>query len=128
MQKERATDATHGGFVADTGTGGIAPVGALDALATATVRAEFPALARRQADRPYVYLDGPGGTQVPRRTVEAIASYLVRSNANHEGAFPTSEESDAILAEAHLAAADFVGATDASEIVFGPNMTTLTFA
>ncbi|HEY5486098.1 MAG TPA: cysteine desulfurase-like protein [Candidatus Limnocylindrales bacterium] len=128
MQKERATDATHGGFVTDTGTGGIAPVGALDALATATVRAEFPALARRQADRPYVYLDGPGGTQVPRRTVEAIASYLVRSNANHEGAFPTSEESDAILAEAHLAAADFVGATDASEIVFGPNMTTLTFA
>ena len=57
-----------------------------------------------------------------------MAAYLERSNANHEGAFPTSEESDAILAEAHAAASNFVGAADASEIAFGPNMTTLTFA
>jgi cysteine desulfurase family protein (TIGR01976 family) len=75
-----------------------------------------------------VYLDGPGGTQVPRQTIEAMTAYLSRSNANHEGAFPTSEESDAVLAEAHVAAADFLGAVDPSEVVFGPNMTTLTFA
>jgi cysteine desulfurase family protein (TIGR01976 family) len=75
----------------------------------------------------YSYLDGPGGTQVPRRTIGSIAGYLERSNANHDGAFPTSEESDAILAEAHGAAADFVGARP-DEIAFGQNMTSLTFA
>jgi cysteine desulfurase family protein (TIGR01976 family) len=96
---------------------------ALDAI-----RAEFPALSRRHAGRPYSYLDGPGGTQVPRRTVEAMARYLEMSNANHEGAFPTSEESDAILAEAHAAAADFLGAARPDEVAFGQNMTTLTFA
>jgi len=92
------------------------------------IRAQFPALSRRHDGRPYLYLDGPGGTQVPRRTIEAMAAYLERSNANHEGAFPTSEESDAMLAEAHAAAADFLGAADADEIVFGQNMTTITFA
>lgn len=92
------------------------------------VRSQFPALSRLHDGRPYLYLDGPGGTQVPRRTIEAVAAYLERSNANHEGAFPTSEESDAMLAEAHAAAADFLGAGDADEVVFGQNMTTLTFA
>jgi len=93
-----------------------------------SIRAEFPALSRQHAGRPYSYLDGPGGTQVPRRTIEAMARYLKRSNANHEGAFPTSEESDAILAEAHAAAADFLGAAGPDDVAFGQNMTTLTFA
>jgi cysteine desulfurase family protein (TIGR01976 family) len=93
-----------------------------------TIRAEFPALARRHDIDGYCYLDGPGGTQVPRRVIDAIASYLERSNANHEGAFPTSEESDAILAQAHAAAADFLGAGGPGEVAFGQNMTTLTFA
>jgi cysteine desulfurase family protein (TIGR01976 family) len=91
------------------------------------VRGQFPALSRRHGDGLYSYLDGPGGTQVPTRTIEATASYLERCNANHEGAFPTSEESDALLAEAHAAAADFLG-VGADEVVFGQNMTTLTFA
>ena len=95
--------------------------------ALATVRNEFPALSRRHGNSAYSYLDGPGGTQVPRRTIDAIARYLERSNANHEGAFATSEESDAMLAEAHGAAADFLGAGP-DEVVFGQNMTTLTFA
>jgi cysteine desulfurase family protein (TIGR01976 family) len=93
----------------------------------ASVRAQFPALSRQHDDRAYSYLDGPGGTQVPRRTIEGMARYLERSNANHEGAFATSEESDAIAAEAHAAAADFLGAGP-DEVVFGQNMTTLTFA
>ena len=93
----------------------------------AQVRAQFPALARLHNGVPYVYLDGPGGTQVPRPAIGAMADYLTRCNANHEGAFPTSEESDALLAEAHAAAADFLGAESADEIVFGQNMTTLTF-
>ena len=101
------------------------PIGAGPGLQA--VRAQFPALSRRHDGSAYSYLDGPGGTQVPRRTIDAIAGYLERSNANHDGAFPTSEESDAILAEAHAAAADFLGA-EPSEIAFGQNMTTLTFA
>ena len=108
-------------------TAGRGPVPLTDA-GLAAVRARFPALARRQDGRPYVYLDGPGGTQVPQQTIEAMAGYLQRCNANHEGAFATSEESDAILAEAHAAAADFLGAADAAEVAFGQNMTTLTFA
>jgi cysteine desulfurase family protein (TIGR01976 family) len=91
------------------------------------VRAQFPALSRLHDGRPYSYLDGPGGTQVPRTTIDAMARYLERCNANHQGAFPTSEESDEILDRAHAAAAEFLGAR-ADEVVFGANMTTLTFA
>jgi cysteine desulfurase family protein (TIGR01976 family) len=110
-------------------TSGTGPAGApLTELAIGAVRAEFPALSREQNGRPYVYLDGPGGTQVPRRTIDAMADYLERRNANHEGAFATSEESDAMLAEVHAAAADYLGASDPGDVVFGQNMTTLTFA
>ena len=91
------------------------------------IRASFPALSRRHGGAYYCYLDGPGGTQVPTYTIEGMASYLRERNANHEGAFDTSLESDAILQRAHEAAADFLGAgTD--EVAFGQNMTTLTFA
>ena len=103
-------------------------VGPLTDAEVGDVRAQFPALSRVQDGRPYVYLDGPGGTQVPSRTIEAMADYLSRCNANHDGAFASSEESDAILAEVHTAAADYLGATDPGEVVFGQNMTTLTFA
>jgi cysteine desulfurase family protein (TIGR01976 family) len=111
----------------ETGDQAGRPPRVLGAADLAEVRAEFPALAREHEGRPYVYLDGPGGTQVPRRAIAAMAAYLERSNANHDGAFPTSQESDAIAAEAHAAAADFLGASPA-EVVFGQNMTTLTFA
>ena len=96
-------------------------------MGVAAVRARFPALKRKQGGRSYVYLDGPGGTQVPQATIEATAEYLRHSNANHGGAFVTSEESDALLARAHAEAADFLGA-EPHEVVFGQNMTTLTFA
>jgi cysteine desulfurase family protein (TIGR01976 family) len=87
------------------------------------IRAQFPALASGA-----VFFDNPGGTQVARRVVERMNDYLVRCNANHGGAFKTSIESDAILEAAHAALADFVGAASPDEIVFGANMTTLTFA
>jgi cysteine desulfurase family protein (TIGR01976 family) len=93
----------------------------------ARVRAQFPALSRQHDERPYSYLDGPGGTQVPERTIKGMTGYLERCNANHEGAFPTSQESDELLDRAHAAAADFLGAR-ADEVAFGANMTTLTFA
>ena len=72
------------------------------------VRSQFPALALMDGGRPAVYFDGPGGTQVPQRVIDAMSSYLVHMNANHGGAFRTSRESDALLAAAHAAMADLL--------------------
>jgi cysteine desulfurase family protein (TIGR01976 family) len=90
------------------------------------LRAEFPALSREQDGRPVVFLDGPGGTQVPQRVIDAVAGYLRDTNANAGGAFRTSELSDAMADEAHAAVADFLGAAGPHEIKFGYNMSTLT--
>lgn len=89
-------------------------------------RRQFPALARRVADQPAAFFDGPAGTQVPQRVIDAVAEYFRWTNANHGGLFPTAIESDRLLDEAHAATADFLGATDPDEVAFGPNMTTLT--
>ncbi len=91
------------------------------------IRRQFPALQRVVGGQSPVFLDGPGGTQVPRRVIDAIAGYLSTCNANHGGVFTTSRESDAILHEAHQAAADLLNAPSPREIVFGQNMTSLTF-
>ncbi len=93
-----------------------------------SLRDQFPALALTDAGRPAVFFDGPGGTQVPQRVIDAMNRYLVRCNANHGGAFRTSRESDAVLTAAHQAMADLLNARSPQEIVFGANMTTLTFA
>jgi cysteine desulfurase family protein (TIGR01976 family) len=91
------------------------------------LRAEFPALARLGPDgRPVVFLDGPGGTQVPQRVIDAVSDYFLRTNANAGGAFVTSESSDAVTEEAHAAVADLLGAGSRDEIKFGYNMSTLT--
>ena len=90
-------------------------------------RAQFPALKQEVNGYPAVFFDGPGGTQVPQRVIDAMRDYLVRSNANTHGAFATSRRSDEIIATAHAAVADLLGC-DADEVIFGPNMTTLTFA
>jgi cysteine desulfurase family protein (TIGR01976 family) len=99
-----------------------------DILDVAALRSQFPALAQMQDGEPVVFLDNPGGTQVPQSVIDAMADYLAHSNANHGGAFATSERSDAILHEAHAAMADLYNAALADEIVFGPNMTTLTLS
>jgi cysteine desulfurase family protein (TIGR01976 family) len=100
-----------------------APATSLDLDA---IRARFPALQRRVGGRPVAYFDGPGGSQVPAAVIEAMRAYLERSNANAGGAFASSRETDALLAAAHAAAADFMGA-EPEEIAFGANMTTLNF-
>lgn len=92
------------------------------------IRDQFPALARQVAGRPAVFLDGPAGSQVPRRVADAMARYLTHCNANHGGLFATSTESDALLDRAHRALADLLGADDPDCVVFGANMTTLTLA
>lgn len=91
-----------------------------------SIRAQFPALQRIHRGCPVAYFDAPGGTQVPRVVAEAMTRYLFHHNANTHWAYPTSEETDAILAGAREAAADFLNAQP-SEIAFGANMTTLTF-
>ena len=91
------------------------------------VRAHFPSLSIGDEGRAPIFFDNPGGTQVAREVIEAVTDYYLHHNANHGGAFATSARSDAILHEAHAAMADFLGAASPDEIVFGPNMTTLTF-
>jgi cysteine desulfurase family protein (TIGR01976 family) len=96
-------------------------------LDAAWVRSQFPALSQTVNGHPAVFLDGPGGTQVPETVIEAISGYLRRSNANTDGAFATSQRTDAMLAAARTAMADFLGC-DPEEVMFGANMTSLTFA
>jgi cysteine desulfurase family protein (TIGR01976 family) len=86
------------------------------------IRNQFPAL-----QHPAVFLDNPGGTQITRRSLERIQAYLNENNANHGGAFATSQASDAIVDQARQASADFINAPRPETIVFGPNMTSLTF-
>lgn len=85
------------------------------------IRAQFPAL-----ERPAIFLDNPAGTQIAQASLQRITAYLTESNANHGGAFETSRRSDQVIDEARAAAADFLNASRPEEIVFGPNMTSLT--
>ncbi len=90
------------------------------------IRSAFPALERKHNGLAVAYFDGPGGTQVPRPVAEAMTDYLYHHNANSHWAYPSSAETDEIIANARQTFADFLNAT-AEEIVFGANMTTLTF-
>ena len=94
----------------------------------ADCRRQFPALGRTIGERPAVFFDGPAGTQTPQRVIDAVSHYLAHHNANHGGLFATSRESDAMLEHARRAFADLLGADDPDCVVFGANMTTLTFA
>jgi cysteine desulfurase family protein (TIGR01976 family) len=91
-------------------------------LDLSTIRSQFPAL-----NRDAVFFDNPGGTQIAKQSLQRVNRYLLECNANHDGAFATSIASDEILYEAHRAMADFYNAAGPEEIVFGNNMTTLTF-
>jgi cysteine desulfurase family protein (TIGR01976 family) len=101
-----------------------APARAFD---PAAVRGRFPSLQREQDGRPVVFLDGPGGTQVPQSVIDAVAGYYRDMNANDGGAFSTSVASTAMGHEAHVAVADLYNAASPDEIKLGANMTTLTF-
>ncbi len=91
-------------------------------------RSQFPAIARELDGQPVVYLDGPGGSQVPERVIAAVSHYLSGMNSNHGGRFLASRESDAMLEAAHEAVADFLGAPTPASTIFGANMTSLTLA
>ncbi|MGD9645053.1 MAG: cysteine desulfurase-like protein [Pirellulales bacterium] len=98
------------------------------AIDVQALRRQFPALAREVAGRPAVFFDGPAGSQVPTRVIDAMSDYLAHHNANHGGLFATSVESDSMLEAVHGAAAALLGAREADCTVFGQNMTSLTFA
>src|SRR5579864_3763591 len=96
-------------------------------LDLAYVRSQFPSLSQTVNSHRAAFLDGPGGTQVPQRVIDAISRYLSRDNANTVGAYATSRHTDAMIAEARKAMGDFLHC-GTEEVVFGPNMTSLTFA
>ena len=97
------------------------------ALDLTWVRSQFPCLSQTVNGHPAVFFDGPGGTQVPKQVIDAISDYLAANNANTGGAYQTSRATDRMIAEARAAMGDFLNC-DADEVVFGPNMTTLTYA
>ena len=91
------------------------------------VREQFPSLQFEVNGQAAAFLDGPAGTQVPKQVIDAVQNYFLKSNANTCGAFATSRSNDALIASARAAMADFFHC-DADEVVFGQNMTTITFA
>ncbi len=97
-----------------------------EGLDVARIRARFSALGRQVGRAPAVYLDGPGGSQTPDTVARAVGGYLLGANANAGGPFATSVATDQLLHDAHVAAADFLGATE-EEVVFGANTTTINF-
>ncbi|HTW56937.1 MAG TPA: cysteine desulfurase-like protein [Terriglobales bacterium] len=97
------------------------------ALDLTSIRAQFPSLAQTVNGHPAAFFDGPGGTQVPQCVIDAISDYLRRHNSNTGGAYATSRRTDAMIAEARAAMADFLHCA-ADEVVFGLNMTQLTYA
>lgn len=106
---------------------GSSSVQSISAIDIDWVRAQFPALQQTVNGNHAVFFDGPAGTQVPQRVVDAIANYLLHDNANTGGVFATSQRSDEVIATARGAVGDFLNCAP-EEVVFGPNMTTLTFA
>jgi len=97
-------------------------------LDLSSYRRYFPSLELSVHDKQVVYFDNPGGTQVARQVIDAIVVYFQEANANIGGAFVTSQRADALIEAARSAMADFLHAASSRQIVFGPNMTTLTFA
>src|SRR6266852_5680995 len=96
-------------------------------LDSAWVRAQFPSLKLRVNGQPTAFLDGPAGTQVPKQVTDAVQNYFLTANANTCGAFATSRANDAMIASARAAMADLFHC-NRDEVVFGQNMTTITFA
>ena len=93
------------------------------------LRSQFPALQQLDANgKAYIYFDGPGGTQVPQSVMDAMADYFTHANANSGGPFITSYRNDEMINQARAAMADLLNAPSEKEIIFGANMTTLTFS
>ena len=91
------------------------------------IREEFPSLTVTDEGQRRIYFDNPGGTQICQRSIDRMNHYLIHANTNTHGPFRTSHMTDEIIDQTHAALADFVGSDDPGEIIFGQNMTTITF-
>lgn len=100
----------------------------VESLNPGSLRPQFPALQQEVNGRTPIFFDGPGGTQVPQSVIDAMGGYLVQGSSNLGGPFLTSRQTDEVVAGARTAVADFLNAANPEEIVFGQNMTSLTFA
>lgn len=97
-------------------------------MQVSNLRQQFPALMQSVDGHAPIFLDGPGGSQVPQAVLDAMAAYLGLYNSNLGGAFFSSDKTVELVANARQAAADLVNSESAEQIVFGPNMTSLTFS
>ena len=89
----------------------------------------FPSLNRvNSSNQQIIYLDGPGGTQVPIQVIEAISQYYLRSNANTHGEFITSQETDLVMDDLRFKVSVMLGAESPNTISIGQNMTTLNYS
>ncbi len=93
-----------------------------------TIRARFPSLAIKDDNINRIYLDNPGGTQICKASLDKIQDYLINNNANRGGSFRTSIDTESVLLDTRRAMSEFLNADSDREIVFGQNMTSLTFA
>lgn len=91
------------------------------------VRGKFPSLEITDNGQRRIYFDNAAGTQVPRQVIDAVTDVYLRYNSNIGVFNSTSVAVDAMLANTYEAVADFLGAKDPDEIIFGPTMTSLTF-
>ena len=99
----------------------------LDEKAVHSIRSEFPSLMEKVNGEPVIFFDGPGGTQVHGSVIKAMNRYFTSANSNTHAAYLYSRRTDEAVYEGRRAMADFLNASKPEEIVFGPNMTTLTF-
>src|SRR5438067_2419392 len=90
-------------------------------------REQFPALSHNFNGRTAIFFDNPGGTQVPQQVIDAVTMYYLECNANAGGPFETSRRTSEVILNARLAVADLINAPTPESIIFGPNMTSLTF-
>lgn len=90
-------------------------------------RAQFSALGQTHNDLPVVFLDGPGGSQVPQSVLDAMQGYLGYFNSNLGGHYFSSRHTTALMTQAREHVAALLNAESSDNIVFGANMTSLTF-
>lgn len=93
-----------------------------------SVRKQFPSLSRTENGHPFIFIDGPAGTQVPQSVIDAISHYYTTSNANTHGAFATTRETDMVIDSMRQSMAALLGAEGPQTISIGQNMTTLNYA
>ena len=93
------------------------------------IREDFPSLGRVDTNNnQIIYLDGPGGTQVPIQVIEGISQYYIRSNANTHGEFVTSKETDFMMDGVRERVSEMLGSEGPKTISIGQNMTTLNYS